>query len=176
MRVYIDMAQQMIRPAEMEKSRMHKLFVAVLVFCVVSSAIAQGSGAAVQTATTVLSSAQLQHLRSAPVQLLPAPGGGNVLNLVSIVGQYKSGGSVYSLGDGGCFTVALGTERVASLTSAGFIDKPASQIQFNGASAVGTESDMENKPLMIFNNGSGEWTEGDGSVVVTVYYTIVGLQ
>jgi hypothetical protein len=170
------MAQQMIRPAEMEKSRMHKLFVAVLVFCVVSSAIAQGSDAAVQTATTILSPAQLKHLRSAPVQLLPAPGGGNVLNLVSIVGQYKSGSSVYSLGDGGYFTVALGTERVASLTSAGFIDKPVSQIQFNGASAVGTESDMENQPLMIFNNGSGEWAEGDGSVVVTVYYTIVGLQ
>ena len=35
---------------------------------------------------------------------------------------------------------------------------------------------MENQPLMIFNNGSGEWAEGDGSVVVTVYYTIVGLQ
>jgi hypothetical protein len=176
MRVDIEMAQKMISPAGTEKSRMHKIFVAVFVFCLVSSAIAQGSGAAVQTATVVLSSAQLQHLRATPVQLLAAPGNGNVVNLVSIVGQYKAGSSAYSLGDGGYFTVALGTERVTSLTSAGFIDKVASQIQFNGAAAVGTESDMQNKALMILNNGSGEWTDGDGSVVVTVYYTIVDLQ
>ena len=35
---------------------------------------------------------------------------------------------------------------------------------------------MENQALMIFNSGSGEWTDGDGSVIVTVYYTVVDLQ
>jgi hypothetical protein len=99
------------------------------------------------------------------------------LNLVSVVGQYKAGGTAYTVGNGDDFSAALGIAPLGiRLNAAGFIDRTGNQVQFNSPSGLGSQSSMENQPLMIFNNGSGEWSDGDGSVIVTVYYTVVDLQ
>jgi hypothetical protein len=161
----------------MEKSSMHKLFAVLMVVSIVPAVFAQGTDSAVQKAVVTLSSVQLQHLRANPVQLVPAPGSGKLLNLISLVGQYKFGSSPYSLGSGGYLSTTVGGAPIhVALTTPGFLDQSVNQVRMNGGSSGGAQSGMENQALMIANDGSGEWTDGDGSVIVTVYYTVVDLQ
>ena len=156
---------------------MRKLFVVLMVASLVPTMFAQGGDAAVQTAVVLLSSAQLQHLKGSPVQLVPAPGSGKVLNPISLVGQYKAGNAPYSRGEGGDFIAAFGSASInITLNATGFIDQPTNHVQFNSPSGLGLQSSMENQALMISNSGAGEWTDGDGSVIVTVYYVVVDLQ
>jgi hypothetical protein len=83
----------------------------------------------------------------------------------------------YTLGNGGDFTAALGNAPLnIRLNAAGFIDQTSNHIQFNSPSGLGPQGAMENQPLMISNNGTGEWTDGDGMVIVTVYFSVVDLQ
>jgi hypothetical protein len=157
-----------------EKSNMRKMLLALIALCVARSLFAQ---TAVQSASVTLNSVQLQHLKVTPVQLVAAPGSGKLLNLVSLAGQYKSGGTAYTLGSGGDFIAALGNAPLnIRLNAAGFIDQTSNHIQFNSPSGLGSQSSMENEALTISNNGSAEWSDGDGSVIVTVYYTVVDLQ
>ena len=44
------------------------------------------------------------------------------------------------------------------------------------AGAFGSRSMFENQPIIVQQNGSTEWTGGDGTVVINVSYTIVTLQ
>jgi hypothetical protein len=156
---------------------MHKLLAILVVACLVPAAFAQATDSAVQKATVPLSSAQLQHLRTNAVQLVPAPGSGKLLNLTSIVAQYKAGGTPFTIGSGGDFSLSLGATRInILLPSMGLIDQAANQIQMNSGSHGGAQNSMENQPLTVSNDGSAEWTDGDGSVIVTVYYTVVDLQ
>ncbi len=153
---------------------MRKLFVVLMAVCLAPALFAQTT---VQSATVTLSAAQLQHLKATPAQLVAAPGSGKLLNMVSLVGQYKAGSTAYVLGNGGDFSASLGSAQLGiRLNAAGFIDQTTNQVQFNSPSGLGSQSSMENQPLMIFNSGAGEWTGGDGTVVVTVYYTVVDLQ
>jgi hypothetical protein len=153
---------------------MRKLLLVLMTVWLAPAVIAQ---TAVQSATVTLSSAQLQHLKASPVQLVAAPGSGKLLNLVSVVGQYKAGGSAYMVGQGGDFIAALGNAPLnIRLNAAGFIDQTSNHVQLNSPSGLGSQGAMENQALMIANSGSGEWTDGDGSVIVTVYYTVVDLQ
>jgi hypothetical protein len=153
---------------------MKKLFAIIMACCFAPTLFAQAN---VQSATVTLSSTQLQHLRGTPVQVVAAPGSGKVLNLVSMVGQYKAGGTAYNLENGGDFGTSLGSSSLSiRLYAAGFIDQTTNHIQFNSPAGLGSQSGMENQPLLVSNNGGGEWTEGDGTVIVTVYYTVVDLQ
>jgi hypothetical protein len=160
-----------------EKSNMRKLMVVLLAIWLAPALFAQAPNGPVQSFTATLSSAQLQHLKASPVQLVAAPGTGKLLNLVSVVGQYKSGGSAYTVTDGGQFNLALGGSPIhITLTATGFIDQTSNQVQMNSGSHGGAQNSMENQPLIVSNDGSAEWTDGDGSVIVTVYYTVVDLQ
>lgn len=168
-----------------EKSSMRRIFAVLIALCLVPALFAQGTGSAVQTTAVTLGSAQLQHLKATPVQLVSAPGSGNLLNVVSIVAQYKFGTVAYSVPNGGQISTAVGNAPTGiNLAAAGFIDQTANQIQIGGsASSPGfvpgwtwPQSVLENQPLTVSNNGGAEWTTGDGTVVVTVYYTVVALQ
>src|SRR5881628_2472649 len=106
-----------------EKSSMRNLLVVLIAVWLAPTLFAQAPNGPVQSVTARLSSAQLQHLKASPVQLVAAPGTGKLLNLVSVVGQYKSGGSAYTVTDGGQFNLALGGAPIhISLTATGFID------------------------------------------------------
>jgi len=153
---------------------MRKVLVVLMAVWLAPTLVAQTS---MQSATVTLNSAQLQHMKAIPVQLVAAPGSGKLLNLVSVVGQYKATGSAYTLGNGGDFIAALGNSRLnIRLNAAGFIDQTNNHVQFNSPSGLGSQDAMENQALMISNSGEGEWTDGDGSVILTVYYTVVDLQ
>jgi hypothetical protein len=168
--------QQLIFVAR-EKSNMRNVLVLLMAIWLAPGLLAQAPSAPVQSITTTLSSAQLQHLKANPVPLVAAPGAGKLLNLVSLIAQYKSGGSVYKVTDGGQFNLALGGSLIhITLTATGFIDQTSNQVQMNSGSHGGAQNSMENQPLTVSNDGPTEWTDGDGSVIVTVYYTVVDLQ
>jgi hypothetical protein len=145
--------------------------------CLISTVFAQTSDSTVERTTVTLNSGQLLHLKATPIQLVPAPGSGKLLNLVSIVVQYKSGITPFTVETAGDFSLSLGTVNInVTLPSRGFIDQNTNHVEMNNGSQGGSQSAVENQSLLISNNGSGEWTDGDGSVIVTVYYTVVDLQ
>jgi hypothetical protein len=163
---------------------MRKIVVLLLAVVVVPTLFAQGNSTAVQIAAVTLSSAQLQHLKATAVQVVPAPGTGNLVNPLSVVAQYKFGTVAYDVPNGGQFSAAVGNAPIGvNLAAAGFIDQTTNQIQMGGSAGspgfvpgwTWAQSALENQPVMISNNSGGEWTGGDGTVTITVYYTVVAL-
>jgi hypothetical protein len=158
---------------------MWRILVALFVLCLVPGVFAQ-SGGPVQTATVTLTSAQLLHLKAAPVQLVAAPGSGMAINAISAVLQYKFNSAAYASPAGGTgFEISFSGESGSYLTgpAVGFIDQSASRIsQLSPGGPVCSQANAENAPLIIRNMDGAEWTSGDGTVVVTVHYTVVALQ
>jgi hypothetical protein len=160
-------------------NQMRKLLVTVFAFCAVSG-IAQTAGP-VQTASVTLTSAQLRSLHGSPVQLIAAPGTGQALAPISVVFQYKAGSSVYTIPGGGRLALYISAPQnlVTQVSAAGFLDQSTSQIFMSeGIGGIGSspQGTLENASMMAANDGSTEWTNGDGTVTITVYYTIVALQ
>lgn len=150
---------------------------ALLLILLAPVAFAQ-SGSGVQTASVTLSPAQLLSLRSAPVQLVPAPGAGSIIKPLSITLQYKAGSTPYNAPEG---NFAIGTPALPGAThgpGGGFIDQASDQVAYVGGfgGAFGSRSNFENQPIIVQQNGSTEWTGGDGSVVVNISYSVVALQ
>src|SRR5438445_4364520 len=86
----------------------------------------------VQTASLTLTSTQLQHLKAAPVQLIPAPGAGKALSVISASMQYKCGSAPYSAASGGNLAVSLGAAgtggRLIFVSASSFIDQSSDQL------------------------------------------------
>ena len=156
---------------------MRKIAAALITMFFVPALFAQ-SGGGVQTASVTLSSAQLLNLRTAPVQLVPAPGAGSIVKPLSITLEYKAGSTPYNAADG---NFAIGTPALPGAAhgpGGGFIDQTSDQIAYVGGfgGAFGSRGNFENQPIIVQQNGSAEWAGGDGSVVINISYTIVTLQ
>jgi hypothetical protein len=158
---------------------MHKLWlIGFTALLLASTLLAQSSGGGVQTASVTLSSAQLLHLHGSPVQLIAAPGAGSVIKPFSITLEYKAGSTPYVAPDGG---FAIGTPALpgaAQGPGGGFVDQTSDQFAYLAGfgGAFGARSNFENQPIIVMQNGSAEWTAGDGSVVINITYTVVALQ
>jgi hypothetical protein len=157
---------------------MRNKLVLPLTLCLLPVLCAQVTGQ-VQTTAVTLTSAQLQHAKSTPIQLVAAPGSGQMLNVLSAVAQYKAGSSPYAVASGrlGLFLGNPGNVIVASAPAAGFLDQTTNQVRPMPESVTeDDQSSFENQPLMVTNDGSAEWANGDGTVTITVTYTVVALQ
>lgn len=159
---------------------MRKLIITAFAFCLVPAIYAQTAGP-VATATVTLTSAQVRSLQGTPVQLIAAPGAGQALAPISAVFQYKAGSSPYTTPGGGHLMTYVGGPQnlVTQVSAVGFIDQSTSQIFMSeGIGGIGSspQGSLENAAMMTTNDGSAEWTNGDGTVTITVYYTIVQLQ
>ena len=161
---------------------MRSAVVAVLALACVPWLSAQ-TGSTIQTATITLTASQLQNLTSIPVQVVPAPGPGQAIVDMAQQFQYKFGTVAYtpaSCSDGK-FAIYAGSNPSAAgfrLNSAGFLDQTTSQVA--SGTNTGTWSTplsaAQNTPLMVANLGSADFAGGDGTVTITVYYTVVQLQ
>ncbi len=157
---------------------MRRILGALFLLCSLPTLFAQ-SAVPVQAATTTLTSAQLLHLKTSPVQLVSAPGVGRAINAISAVLQYKFNTTPYTGPGGRGIAISFSGETSSFLTgpSVGFIDGTRSSVsQLSPGGPVFSQANAENAALIIRNNDGGEWTDGDGAVIVTVYYTIVDLQ
>src|SRR5713101_6377478 len=113
-----------------EIPKMRKTYFVVFALCLVPRVFAQSGP--VQTATITISSGQLQHLKAAPVQLVAAPGAGQMLDLISATMQYKTGATVYSVSSPGSLALWLGSaangNKLTFIAASGFLDQAEDQI------------------------------------------------
>jgi hypothetical protein len=152
---------------------------------IIDTAIAAG----LQAASVTLTAAQIKALKATPIQIIPAPGAGKAINLIQAVWQYKFGtvpyGNVPSfptatldISQGDINTSDFG---LAAAFAEGFLDQNQNMVQIqpqippSGVGIVGTQAEIENVAVHLGNSGPSEFTNGDGTLTVTVYYTVVTL-
>ena len=163
---------------------MRKALVMLFAICLVTGLSAQGTGggAALQTATITLSSAQIKGLAGAPVQLVPAPGAGNTIVVSSLVSTLTYGTVAYT--DAGAVSLSLrynagpstvGTgcsalyNVITGSTSQTGVDVPNPVINPNPSPVA----NVQNKALVLVNTGANDFAAGDGTVTLTVSYQVV---
>jgi hypothetical protein len=153
----------------------------LMLFLLLGMSFAQTS-TPIQTASLTLSAAQIQHLMASPLEIVSAPGVGKALNVMTATMQYKSGSSAYTIPSGGNVSLSVGpssgTTVVVFVPALGFIDRTVDQFYMSPANGIGPASvqSFANQDLEVSNTGGAEWTGGDGTLTITVTYTIVSLQ
>jgi hypothetical protein len=154
-----------------------RAFLGLIILSLVPSGFGQASGA-VLSASVTLTPAQLQQLHSSPVQVVAAPGTGQFINVLSFAVQYKAGSAPYTLAGGGNFAIAPKFVNASAIPAVGLIDQATNGVATSGEYPQATvpQSALENKPMSVQNDTGTEWSAGDGTVTITVYYTVVALQ
>jgi hypothetical protein len=140
------------------------------------------SGLVMSVATLTLTAAQILALNGAPVQIVAAPGAGKMLVPVIATFQYKFGTLAYGNVTDAAIVIGvsgtLGTQNEPIQTGAtGFIDQTASQVAMTDVdSGPMAQTAVSNAALLVANEqGSGEFTTGDGTMVVMLWYFTVAL-
>ena len=151
-----------------------------------------GASSPIQTATVTLSSAQLKNLIAVNPTLVAAQGSGTYINLIGIVLDYKAGNVAYTLNGQSTFQVghagALAfegfdwTQSIAPFSQVGLDTTNNSVLPFgfpspnNGYPTKRSSSDNSPVILALGNTSGSDLTDGNGTVTVTAYYTVVTLQ
>lgn len=142
--------------------------------------LGQSANVSTQVATVSLSSAQLDSLHNSPVQLIPAPGAAQVIVPLAAVVAYKPGSAAYSVDNGSHLVIYEGalSNAIGQISAVGLADQPGSQVYMAlGLNGVGgAQGTLENAPLMVKNDSSVEWSAGNGTATITVYYIVAPLQ
>jgi hypothetical protein len=130
--------------------------------------------------TLTLTSSQLQNLVASPVTLISSPGTGKFIQLISALFQYKAGATPYTLlYGGGAVQVEIvdNNGEKFNVNASGFLDQAASQLVSLNANntAVIAQVSYADQPATVINTSGYEWTAGDGTLTITVYYTIITL-
>lgn len=123
-----------------------------------------------------ITNAQILALNTTPLQVIAAPGAGNLIEIVSMVLE-----NVYStaaFAAGGTITLGYGataSPAAAATVAATFLTSPTANqvIMAAGALATNLGSDTINKPIYI-TNASANFTTGAGSIKLRVAYRIHG--
>ena len=133
----------------------------------------------IQYATVALTLTQLQHLHSAPVSLVAAPGANKMLEFVSAVIEYKYGSAAFTIGTAGNMTVSYkadgsGAAASGTLACTGFFDQTANTIAtFEPAALAATAATaLLNQPLVLIA-ATADMTSGTGGTgIVKVAYRV----
>lgn len=134
------------------------------------------------TRRVVLTSAQLLALRATPQIVIPAPGVGFVIEVETVMLRYVFNSVAYTLNAG---TIRAFYGPVANAVplfanaAVGLIDQAANRSNVGLlALATGNLTDALglNQPIFIANDGAAEFTLGNGTLQVTLVYTIFQAQ
>jgi hypothetical protein len=142
-------------------------------------------------ATRTLSAAEILDLVANPVEIVPAPGAGNILLPLSGWVHYRPGAVPYS-GDASDLVLAypspppdlFGTAGVwntgglqsALVTAADWLTVPDPMVGVISSARVFTyfiASEVEDVPLIFGNATAFDLIDGDGTVTVSVLYTVL---
>lgn len=145
-------------------------------------ALSAGGSSLIQKATVTLTANQIKALADTPITIIAAPGVGKTLFPLSVMVQYKFGTVDYDGGTGIGATLFLGP---IGLNNTFFPQNVINSAVFGGGAGAsnfvfnvsGTEggapSNFENLSLQA--NAASNFTGGNGTVTVTVNYTVVDL-
>lgn len=128
----------------------------------------------VRKATVTLSSADLLDLHNTPVELVAAPGAGRWLNVHRVSAYHDFGTTAYTTtNDPGPFVgFEPGGGGFAGLGLVGNLTTSADHITAATFSQTGDAADVFiNNALVAFADGS-QFTLGDGTLTITVWYSI----
>jgi hypothetical protein len=131
-----------------------------------------------QIVRQVITAAQLLALKGADLQLVQAPGAGLALALEGVSVKINFGGTAYTL-NAGNLKVFLGPSAnalpVTADLSAILTQGATSDIIGSPAIAAGpaTQAQTENQPLVLGNNGTAQFTLGNGTLDVVLMYSVV---
>jgi hypothetical protein len=134
----------------------------------------------IRSLTVTLTSAQLKSMFATQIPLLPAPGLGKAYNLIFAFAHYRAGTTPYTLGAGSELQLQAATANSDGQTglavSAGFLDQATDQIVLGGFSGLPVPAaSFSNVPFYITEKSAAAMTLGDGTLTITLYYTIVDL-
>ena len=132
------------------------------------------------TSVVTLTAAQIKLLRATPIEVIPAPGAGKVIEFVSAILKLNYGSEGFTeSADNLVLEYDGGSAAVCSqvIEATGFIDQTA-DTQTNALPVVDTidaSADIENKNIAIFNNGDGEIAgnaSDDSTIDVHITYRV----
>lgn len=134
--------------------------------------------AGVSTVNVTLSPAQIIALRATPITVIPAPGAGNVIELIE-GGAYLAYGTAAYVG---AYSLQLkyqnGSGAAVSevIPNTGFVAATASTAVGIEKISTGTpvlKTASDNQPIVIHNTGAAELTTGDSPIRLRLMYRVV---
>jgi hypothetical protein len=122
-----------------------------------------------------ITSAQLLALNATPVELIPAPGAGNLIEFMSAAVD-KPAGTAYAGIAGGedlaiKYTNSSGAQVNTSLETTGFLDQTTEQTRLTRS--IVTEYTPVVNAALVLHLLTGEITTGDSPLYVTVNYRVM---
>lgn len=140
---------------------------------------ATGGSAQSQTQSFTLSTANVTGMYAAPVALIPAPGAGKVIVVEKITGKVVFNTTAFAAG--GVFLAqyaatanGAGINAGSGTIAAAIINSVANALfTLNGAAYAGGAATGLLNVGVFASNQTGAFTTGDGSVVLTIKYSII---
>lgn len=134
------------------------------------------SGIEILLAETEISSAEILAMNSTPVQIIPAPGAGKAISILSVIINYQYGTSDYATNTTltGFFDTIGDATTNPYCTNQSLLPSTSSKIgtfRQNSPADIGVGN---NKPFMLATK-TGNPTGGDGTLKVYVTYNIIEL-
>lgn len=123
--------------------------------------------------TLTLTRAQLLAIHDAPVQIIPAPGAGFVIDISEMIGSYTFGTTPYTGGNFfgahvGSFPAYLGADFPIFMTEG---NSAFATVSGNTSSPAPATSVVANQPAYM--QAASNFAGGDGTVKITLKYNIV---
>lgn len=127
----------------------------------------------IKTRQTSLSSAQILALNATPISLVPAPGAGKIVEVISITLKMVRTGTAYA--NGGAlefrYTNASGAKVTADIAAA--VVTGGAGTEYNIVKGVVTSLTPVANALICISNATAAFITGTGTAVVTVVYRIL---
>lgn len=121
-----------------------------------------------------LGPSELNTLNTSPVEIIPAPGAGKAIKVISVEERYRYNTAAYTMqGNSGLFANVSSFPMI--VTSFG-VDQDWTVFHSPGLGGTGNSYPLqENQPLSAFDDIGDSTTTGDGICTLIVNYTIVDL-
>ena len=130
-----------------------------------------------QVKQVTLTAAQLMAMKATPVSIIPAPGAGKLIIIDAIAFQFKNGATQFT-GGGAVSFVYHGTAITphTGTIAAAVVNAAAADVQYlgpNTSAAIDLQTAI-NTGLDI-TNATAAFAVGNGTAIVTVWYSVVTL-
>ena len=130
-----------------------------------------------QVAQMTLTAAQLIAMKNTSQNIIPAPGAGKVIIVDAILFQFKNGGNVFT-GGGAISFVYHGTAVTphTGTVAATVLTTNAPDVQYLGPNVTGAiDLQSEINLGLDITNATASFAAGNGSAIVTIWYSVVTL-